>query len=213
MRDSLRPNHSDILIICLKEFVRALNNEPEKALIELKEIGKTLDNIVPYRDGHNQRVAKYALMIAQEMDFSKEQLLIVGASALLHDVGKIGIDEMILYKTEPLTEKEKEEIERHVLNGYQILSEFTEIPEILNGVKYHHEFWDGSGYPLGLKNGEIPLVSRILAVCDAYDAMTSKRPYRKAFTRDEAIDELKRLSGIQFDKNVVKIFLKSLKGL
>ncbi len=92
--------------------------------------------------------------------------------------------------------------------GYHILSGFTDIPEILNGVKTHHEFYDGSGYPEGLEDGEIPLIGRILAVADAYDAMTSKRPYRKVKTKKEAIEELKSLSGIQFDRNVVKTFLK-----
>jgi len=203
----------DVLIACLKEIVQALKNEPEKALIELREIGRTLDSIVPYRDGHSQRVARYALMIAKEMGFSKEQLVMVEAGALLHDLGKIGIDEAILYKPLPLTKAEKEEIDKHVLRGYHILSGFTDFPEILNGVKTHHEFWDGSGYPEGLEDGQIPLIGRILAVADAYDAMTSKRPYRKVLTKEQAITELKRLSGIQFDKDGVKIFLKSLKNL
>ena len=193
--------------------MQALKKEPEKALVELREIGKTLDSIVPYRDGHSQRVARYALMIAQEMGFSKEQLVMVEVSALLHDLGKIGIDEAILYKPGVLTKEEKEEIDKHVLRGYHILSGFTDIPEILNGVKCHHEFWDGSGYPEGLEDGQIPLIGRILAVADAYDAMTSKRPYRKVFTKEQAIAELKRLSGIQFDKEVVKIVLRSIKNL
>ncbi|OPX17897.1 hypothetical protein BXT86_04065 [candidate division WOR-3 bacterium 4484_100] len=91
-------------------------------------------------------------------------MVMIEASALLHDLGKIGIDEMILYKPLPLTMEEKEEIDKHVLRGYHILSGFTEIPEILNGVKTHHEFWDGSGYPEGLDDGKIPLIGRILAV-------------------------------------------------
>lgn len=139
------------MIACLKEIVKALQNESEKALLDLREIGKTLDSVVPYRDGHSQRVARYALMIAEKMSFSKGQLLMIEASALLHDLGKIGIDEAILYKSSPLTKEEKEEIDKHVLRGYHILSGFTDIPEILDGVKTHHEYWDGSGYPEGLK--------------------------------------------------------------
>ncbi len=203
----------DVLIACLKEIIHALKKEPEMALVELREIGKTLDRFVPYRDGHSQRVARYSLMIAKEMGFSKEQLVMVEVSALLHDLGKIGIDEAILYKPLPLTKEEKEEIDKHVLRGYHILVGFTDIPEILNGIKTHHEFYDGSGYPEGFEDGEIPLIGRILAVADAYDAMTSKRPYRTVFTKEEAIMELRRLSGIQFDENVVKIFLKSFKNL
>ena len=196
-----------MLIVCLREIVKALKDQPEQAIKELREIGKTLDSIVPYKDGHSQRVAKYALMIAEKMGFTKEQMVMIEASALLHDLGKIGIDEMILLKPAPLTMEEKEEIDKHVLRGYHILSGFTDIPELLNGVKTHHEFWNGSGYPEGLDDGKIPLIGRILAVADAYDAMTSKRPYRKVFTKQQAISELKRLSGTQFDTEVVKIFL------
>jgi len=198
----------DVLIACLKEIVKALEDKPDEALKELREIGKTLDGIVPYRDAHNQRVAQYALAIAQKMGLNESQLILVEASALLHDLGKIGVDETILLKLLPLTKQEKEEIEKHALRGYYILAGFTEIPEILNGVKTHHEFWDGSGYPDGLDDGKIPLIGRILAVADAYDAMTSKRPYREVYTREKAIAELKRLSGIQFDKGIVEIFLK-----
>ncbi len=196
-----------MLIACLREIVKALKDQPEQAIKELREIGKTLDSIVPYKDGHSQRVAKYALMIAEKMGFTRKQMVMIEASALLHDLGKIGIDEMILYKPLPLTMEEKEEIDKHVLRGYHILSGFTDIPELLNGVKTHHEFWDGSGYPEGLSDGRIPLIGRILAVADAYDAMTSKRPYRDVFTKQQAISELKRLSGTQFDTEVVKIFL------
>jgi putative nucleotidyltransferase with HDIG domain len=198
----------DVLIACLKEIVKALKDKPDEALKELREIGKTLDSIVPYRDGHSQRVSQYAIAIAENMGFDKKQLVLVEASALLHDLGKIGIDETILLKPLPLTMEEKREIEKHVLRGYYILSGFTETPEILNGIKCHHEHWDGSGYPEGLENGKIPLIGRILAVADAYDAMTSERPYREVYTRKKAIAELKRLSGIQFDKEIVKIFLK-----
>ncbi len=207
-RRNLEKLYLDVLIACLKEIVKALKSEPEKALIDLREIGKTLDSILLYRDGYSQRVAKYALMIAEKMGFSKEQLVMIEASGLLHDLGKIGIDEAILYKPEPLTVEERQEVNKHVLRGYHILSGFTDIPEILDGVKSHHEFYDGSGYPEGLEDGKIPLIGRIIAVADAYDAMTSKRPYRKVFTRQEAMSELEKFSGIQFDEDVVKIFLQ-----
>jgi HD-GYP domain-containing protein (c-di-GMP phosphodiesterase class II) len=198
----------DALIACLKEIVQALKDKSEEAIKELREIGKTLDSIVPYRDGHSQRVAQYALAVAKKMGFSEEQLVMVEASALLHDLGKVGIDETILLKPSRLTRKEKQEVNAHVLRGYYILQGFTEIAEILNGVKFHHEFYDGSGYPEGLEDGRIPLIGRIIAVADAYDAMTSKRPYRKVFTKQQAITELKKLAGIQFDKEIVGIFLQ-----
>jgi putative nucleotidyltransferase with HDIG domain len=196
------------LVACLKEIFKALRDKPEEAIKDLWDIGKTLDGIVPYRDGHSQRVARYALMIAEKMGFNREQLVMVEMSALLHDVGKVGINEETLLKPTRLTPLEKHEIESHAMRGYYILQGFTEIPEILNGVKSHHEKWDGSGYPDGLENGKIPLIGRILAVADAYDAMTSKRPYRKAFTKEKAIAELNKLSRIQFDEEIVSIFLQ-----
>jgi putative nucleotidyltransferase with HDIG domain len=200
----------DALIACLKEIVRALQDRPEEAIKELREIGKTLDGIVPYKDGHSQRVAKYALAIAEKMGFTNEQLIMVEVSALLHDLGKVGIDEDILLKPAPLTKEEKQEINSHAMRGYYILQGFTGIPVVLNGVKSHHEFYDGSGYPEGLEDGQIPLIARILAVADAFDAMTSKRPYRKVYTKKQAIGELKKFAGIQFDKEIVTIFLQAL---
>jgi putative nucleotidyltransferase with HDIG domain len=192
----------------LKEIVKALKDQPKQAIKELREIGRTLDGIVPYKDGHSQRVAHYALAIAEKMGFSKAQLVMVEASALLHDLGKVGIDETILLKPSPLTKGEKQEINSHVMRGYHILSGFTQIPGILDGVKSHHEYYDGSGYPEGLTDGQIPLIGRILAVADAYDAMTSQRPYRKVYTKKEAIGELKKFADIQFDKEIVGIFLQ-----
>jgi HD-GYP domain-containing protein (c-di-GMP phosphodiesterase class II) len=195
----------------LQEIVRALKDRPSLALKELRQIGRLFDSIVPYRDGHNQRVSRYALAIARELKFSKKELVIVEASALLHDLGKVGIDEQILWKPGPLTNMERKEIQKHVLRGYYILSGFTDISEILKGVRAHHEHWDGTGYPDGLSDGEIPLIGRILAVADAYDAMTSQRPYRQIYTKEEAIAELKKFSGIQFDAKIVEIFLKVLR--
>jgi putative nucleotidyltransferase with HDIG domain len=197
----------------LQEIVRALKDKPDEALKELREIGELINGLVPYQDGHSLRVSEYALAIAKALKFNKKELIMVEAAALLHDIGKIGIDKEILSKPQTLTRREKEEIEKHVLRGYVMLAEFTDIPQILNGVTSHHECWDGSGYPYGLRNTEIPLIGRILAVADAYDAMTSQRPYRAVYSKDEAITELKVLSGIQFDAHIVKIFLRVLNKL
>jgi len=103
---------------------------------------------------------------------------------------------------------EKEEVDMHVMRGYYMLAGFNELIEALSGVKSHHEHFNGSGYPEGLKKGEIPIIARIIAVADAYDAMTSKRPYRKALTKEEAIKELKANAGTQFDPAIVRIFIK-----
>lgn len=137
-------------------------------------------------------------------------MVILEAAALLHDFGKIGIDEEILLKPSSLTVQEKQEIEKHVLRGYYMLDGFSELEEVIKGVKSHHERYNGLGYPEGLAEDSIPLIGRIIAVVDAYDAMTNDRPYRKARTKQEAIEELKKFSGKQFDPEIVEVFVKIL---
>jgi HD-GYP domain-containing protein (c-di-GMP phosphodiesterase class II) len=135
---------------------------------------------------------------------------VLEVAALLHDFGKIGIDEAILMKPQLLTPEEKLEIDMHVMRGYYMLAGFNELIEALRGIKSHHESYDGTGYPEGLAKSQIPLIGRIIAVADAYDAMTSRRPYRKALTHEQAVHELKSNAGTQFDPAIVKIFIKYL---
>jgi len=202
----------DSIIDCLGRIVKILHDKPQEALRELREISSMVDDQVPYRDGHNQRVNEYSLRIGRELDLSEKEMVILEAAALLHDFGKIGVDEQILLKPSSLNEEEKIEVGSHVLRGYYILSGFAELEQALKGVRTHHERYDGSGYPEGLERDSIPLIGRIIAVADAYDAMTSERPYRKARTKQEAMDELKKMAGHQFDPAIVKIFLKILNG-
>ncbi len=199
------------IILCLGKIAQVLKENPQEAIKQLREIGEKLDSQIPYRDGHTLRVVAYCLEIADMLGFTPEEKRLLEAAALLHDFGKIGVREDILMKPEELTEREKKEIETHVLRGYFILEGFREMAEILSGVRSHHEHYNGSGYPDGLKGGDIPLIARIITVADAYDAMTSDRPYRLRRTPEEAEEELLRLSGIQFDPAIVKIFLVCLK--
>jgi putative nucleotidyltransferase with HDIG domain len=198
---------------CLQQIGQALKQNPGQAIKEIMHAGLIIDRLVPYRDGHSLRVCNYALLIARNLKLSKKEMVMVEVSAILHDVGKIGIDNSILLKPEKLTKTEKKEIEKHTLIGYIILHSFIDKPQILDGVRYHHEFWDGTGYPHGLRNNEIPLISRIIAVADAFDAMTSYRPYRSIYSKNKAITELKRFAGIQFDAKMVRIFLEVLNEL
>lgn len=198
----------DEVIRTLGVIALTLRENPKKALKDLREIGKNLDRQIPYRDGHILRVTEYSLAIAEEIGFTEEEKVIIEVAALLHDFGKIGIDESILLQPRRLTEQEKDEIDMHVMRGYYMLAGFNELIEALSGVKSHHEHFNGSGYPEGLKKGEIPIIARIIAVADAYDAMTSDRPYRKALTKEEAIKELKTNAGTQFDPAIVRIFIK-----
>jgi HD-GYP domain-containing protein (c-di-GMP phosphodiesterase class II) len=202
--------HLDEIIKCLGKVAKILHNKPKEALQELRDISSLIDNQVPYRDGHNKRVSEYSLKIGKQLGLTDKEMVILETAALLHDFGKIGVDEEILLKPGPLTKSEKIEIEKHVLRGYYILSGFAELEEALEGVRSHHEHYNGSGYPERLLGDNIPLLGRILAVADAYDAMTSERPYRKAKTKEQAIEELKKFSGTQFDPEVVEVFIKIL---
>jgi HD-GYP domain-containing protein (c-di-GMP phosphodiesterase class II) len=200
----------DEIIRCLSIVAQTLHENPKQALKDLRNIGGEIDRKIPYRDGHSIRVTDYCLNIADDLGFSEKEKVVLEVAALLHDFGKIGIDENILLKPETLTSDERNEITMHVMRGYYMLAGFNELIEALEGIRTHHEYYDGSGYPEGLAKGDIPLIGRIIAVADAFDAMTSERPYRKAMTKQVAIEELKRASGSQFDPAIVKIFLKLL---
>ncbi len=200
----------DEIIRCLGLIARTLHKNPKQALKDLRKVGEEIDCKIPYRDGHSIRVTEYCLNIADNIGFSENEKVVLEVAAILHDFGKIGIDESILLKPGALTQEERDEITMHVMRGYYMLAGFSELIEALRGVKSHHEYYDGSGYPEGLIKGDIPLVARIIAVADAFDAMTSERPYRKAITKQAAIEELKRASNSQFDPAIVKIFLKIL---
>lgn len=200
----------DEIITCLGKIAAILHDRPAQALKELRAISARVDSQVPYRDGHNQRVSKYSLKLGKELDLDEEAMVILETAALLHDFGKICIDERILIKPSSLTEQEKAEIQQHAIKGYYILAGFAEFELALDGVRTHHERYNGLGYPEGLVKDNIPLIGRIIAVADAYDAMTSKRPYRDIKTKKQAITELKRCSGEQFDPVLVDAFLNYL---
>jgi diguanylate cyclase len=159
---------------------------------------------------HSNRVSRSAAAIATEMGLSPEQISQIGVAGLLHDIGKIGVDDSVLNKQGVFTKADREEIEKHSESGWRILSNSDEYSNLADYVLYHHESIDGKGYPRGIKGDSIPLVSKIINVCDAYDAMTNDRPYRTAKSREEAVEELKRLSGAQFDPAVVNVFINKV---
>jgi HD-GYP domain-containing protein (c-di-GMP phosphodiesterase class II) len=144
------------------------------------------------------------------MKLSAKELDGLSLLAVLHDIGKVGIRESVLQKPGPLTPEEWEEMKKHPEIGYRITQNIPELAAVAEYILYHHERWDGKGYPRGLKGEEIPLLCRILAVADAYDAMTSDRTYRKAMSREEAIAEIKRNAGTQFDPIVADNLINML---
>jgi HD-GYP domain-containing protein (c-di-GMP phosphodiesterase class II) len=167
-----------------------------------------------YTHGHTNRVTNISIAIAKKLgeknkkEVDEKFLEEVHIASLLHDIGKIGVPEAILNKEGPLTPEEKAKIKEHSLIGVTILQPIRELYNSILGVKYHHERYDGLGYPEGLKGEEIPLIASIISVADAFDAMISDRPYRKSLSKEDAIAEIKRQSGTQFDPQVVSAFME-----
>jgi putative nucleotidyltransferase with HDIG domain len=174
-------------------------------------------NMIEQRDsytvGHTSRVAKYCKMLAEEMDINESDITRLYKAAILHDIGKISTPDAILLKPYKLTELEFKIIQEHVIVGYDMLSKIESYKDLAEIIKFHHEKYDGTGYPSGLSGENIPLLSRIMVVADSFDAMTSQRIYKMRKTPKEAIDELIRFSGTQFDPEIVKIAIKVFKDL
>lgn len=179
-----------------KMYVRAIN-----ALI------KALEAKDFYTRGHSQRVTRYSVAIGQDLGLPPDQIRELRRAASLHDLGKIGVRDAILNKPGKLTDEEIGEVLRHPEMATRILSPIPFFRKLLPSILHHHERFDGLGYPGRLKGKEIPLDSRIMAVCDAYDAMTSDRAYRAALPAEDAAAEILRCSGAQFDPEIVSVFL------
>ncbi|MFQ5834992.1 MAG: HD-GYP domain-containing protein [bacterium] len=164
----------------------------------------------PYTEKHSKRMSEYAAAVARELGLSEERVQTIRYASILHDIGKIGINDRILAKPRPLTEEEYLKVREHSSIGTDILSQISSFRKASKLVYYHHERYNGEGYPEKLRGEDIPIGARILAVVDAYDAMTSKRPYRSAYLPQRAVAELKKKMGTQFDEKVVEAFLKVL---
>lgn len=187
-------------------------NDREKLFFgTIKALSNAIDAKSHWTKGHSERVTRYSLMIAKELNFDKDTLKLIELAAALHDIGKIGTYDRILEKPSKLSPEEYEIVKKHAEEGAAILSPIKELKGILNIIRHHHERYDGTGYPDGIKGEDIPLFARILAVADAYDSMTAERPYRKTPGSENAVEELIRCSGTQFDPKVVNALIKALK--
>ncbi len=188
--------------------LHAKNKELEELSCEIFEaIAKAIDANDPYTAGHSKRVARYAKMIAVRMNFSPDEIEEVYYAGLIHDVGKLGIDNKIINKNGRLTDEEFAEIKRHPILGYGILKDISVKGKFADGAKCHHERIDGRGYPDGLNGEEIPPLARIIAVADAYDAMTSKRSYRDVLPQKVVREQIEEGIGTQFDPVAARIML------
>ncbi|MFA6142191.1 MAG: diguanylate cyclase [Candidatus Omnitrophota bacterium] len=195
----------------LKEKIEKLTRRSKQNLIEsIFAFAKTLEMKDHYTGEHVENTVKYSTQIAEALDLAAEDVDNIRQASILHDLGKVGISDKILHKKSKLTKKEFENIKKHPQIAADIIRPIQFMHDIIPLVLYHHERWDGKGYPAGLKGEEIPVGARIIAVADVYQALTSNRPYRKAFSKKKALGLIKDGSGTQFDPLIVKIFLKVL---
>ena len=187
-----------------------LYQELEEMFFQTAEsLADAIEKRDPYTGGHTQRVTLYSQAIAKYLQLKPLEKKWLKIASLLHDIGKIGVEDDILKKRERLSPEEFNIIKRHSDMGAEILEHVRQLREIVPGVRYHHEHVNGKGYPDGLRGKEIPILAKIVAVADTYDAMTTDRPYRKAMEKEAAIEELKRCSGTQLDKEVVEAFIQA----
>ncbi|MDA0295386.1 MAG: HD-GYP domain-containing protein [Planctomycetota bacterium] len=173
----------------------------------LQSMVAAIDAKDPYTRGHSQRVAILSRDLAASIGLPETFVKTAHLSGLVHDIGKIGVPEAVLCKAGRLNEEEFAAIRQHPQIGFRILRDIPQIRDLLPGVLCHHESWDGRGYPAGIAGEEIPLLARIVAICDSFDAMSSSRTYRSAMSREKVFEELRRCRGSQFDPSIVPVFL------
>lgn len=184
----------------------------EKSYLESIEVlRRTVEVKDVYTRGHSDRVSEYSLLIGEKLNLPPEQMKTLKIGALFHDIGKIGIPDAILLKTDKLTDDEYSEIKNHPAIGAHILSNASIFADIIPIVKHHHERYDGKGYPARLAGEDIPYLARIVAVADTFDAMTSRRSYRQALDFDYTMNEIERCKGTQFDPAIADVFLEILR--
>ena len=191
----------------IEDLKRAADENRALFMGSIQMLAGAVDEKDPYTRGHSDRVTRYSLMIAKEMKFDQTFMETLQVSAQLHDVGKIGIEDHILKKPGALTEEEFEVMKTHTTKGANILRPVTQLAEMLPGIELHHEALDGRGYPYGLKGDQIPMLARVIAVADTFDALTTNRPYQQAHTPEQALQIIKNLAGKRLDPAAVNALL------
>lgn len=192
----------------LQDGWQAKHEEARRAHETLAELirmmAKAVDERATYLRGHSERVARYSAAIARKLGLDEEKVEDIRLSALLHDIGTLGIEDYLVMKDAPLAPEEFEIVKAHTVKGAAILRPIETLHDLIPGIELHHESLDGLGYPYGLKGDQIPLMARIIAVADSFDAMTTPRPYQAAMNADYVLEVMQRLSGTRFDGAVVE---------
>lgn len=189
----------------LKQENRRISEQAARTIL------KALDVKDSYTFGHSMRVAYFSLVTGTEAGLSAEEMHELELSAIFHDIGKIGTPDAVLNKPSRLSEEEFQIMKQHPEKSYEILQDYPGFEKIAANARFHHERYDGKGYPLGLKAEAIPTAARIILIADTFDAMTSTRPYRKGLPYEVAFEELAQFSGTQFDPHLVKMFIEGMR--
>jgi HD-GYP domain-containing protein (c-di-GMP phosphodiesterase class II) len=199
-------------LLSMASQVEQLKNENKKISEQAaRTILKALDAKDSYTFGHSMRVAYFSLVTGTEAKLSPEEMYELELSAIFHDIGKIGTPDIVLNKPSRLSEEEFLIMKQHPEKSWEILQDYPGFEKISANARFHHERFDGKGYPLGLKGEEIPMAARIILIADTFDAMTSSRPYRKGLPYEVAFDELIQFSGTQFDTKLVTLFVEGMR--
>lgn len=199
------------LLVLIKDLKLEHAKTKEAFMEIIASLAKALEARDPYTQGHSERVVSYALLVAQELGWVQELKDKLKCASVLHDLGKIGIPDSILHKKDKLTDEEYDFIKKHELISIKIIEPLKEFKDIMPWIMYHHERWDGKGYPHGLGGNNIPLGAQIIALADTFDTITTGRDYKKAFSFEEAIQELNRVKGTQFNPELIDVFAGIIK--
>ena len=193
----------------VEDLRRAAQENRELFIGTVRALSAAIDGKDPYTRGHSERVSRFALAIGERLGLSDQELEALRISSLLHDVGKIGIDDSVLKKPSALTDEEFEIMKQHPQKGYKIMSQIPAMRDFLPGMYMHHEMMNGAGYPQGLKGDEIPMQARIVSVADTFDAMTTDRPYQKGMELDAALERIQTFIGMRYDEQVVRALIEA----
>lgn len=191
------------------ELEEAARENRDLFIGSLRAFAAAIDAKDPYTRGHSERVASVSRIIARHLGMDEAFQERIWIAGILHDVGKIGVDDRVLKKGGQLSEEEFHQIKMHTVIGYEIMSSMEQLKEMLPAIRWHHENWNGRGYPDGLRGEDIPLIARIIAVADTFDAVTTNRPYQQAYTLEFAVETITKLTGARFDAKVVTAFLRA----
>ena len=195
----------------IEQLKKAVTENQALFINSVRMLAAAIDAKDPYTRGHSERVARYSIAIGKNLHLPEKEMRNLRISALLHDVGKIGIDDRILRKPGALSDDEFEVMKGHPVKGAAIMSGVAQLIDIIPGMKYHHEKWGGGGYPDNLEGEQIPMQARIVAIADTFDAMTTNRPYQKAMELNYVVEKIKSFAGTRFDPRVVDAFVSAVK--